>query len=108
MTTPHKYAEILRAIADGIPVQAYHPLSPEKGWQDIDTNLSFSVFLSGGVEYRIKPKPLIKKWRWVYQKDDGYLGLTASYYADQSEWVGPGGLFVQKIESTMIEVEQDD
>lgn len=57
--TPHKHADVLRAIAEGIPVQAHYPSSPEKGWQDIDTNLSFSIFLSGDVEYRIKPEEAV-------------------------------------------------
>lgn len=57
--TPHKHADILRAIAEGIPVQAYYHSSPEKGWQDIDTNMPFSIFLSGDVEYRIKPEEVV-------------------------------------------------
>ena len=105
--TPHKHADILRAIAEGIPVQAHYHSSPEKGWQDIDTNLAFSIFLSGDVEYRIKPKPKVKKWRWVYEAMDGGLKVSEIHYQGEKDWFYSMRL-IQKIESTMIEVEQND
>lgn len=42
MTTPHKCAEILRAIADGKPVQFRLTNTARKKWEDLDTKASFS------------------------------------------------------------------
>lgn len=111
MTTPHKCAEILRAIADGKPVQFRLTNTVCKEWEDLDTNASFSIFQGLAVEYRIKPKPLIKKWRWVVVEPSKTLSITNSHYSDPKDWeqkFGLGYKLLQKIDSTMIEVEQDD
>ena len=105
--TPHVHADILRAIAEGIPVQAYYHNSSENGWRDIDTNLPFSIFLSGNVEYRIKPKPKVKKWRWVCEATDGGLNVSVNHYPGDADLIYSLKL-IQKIDSTMIEVEQND
>lgn len=53
--------------------------------------------------YRIKPKAKVKKWRWVYQKDGGWLGVTSNYYHDGDN---SDLHFIQRIDSTMIEVNE--
>lgn len=111
MTTPHKCAEILRAIADGKPVQFRLTNTARKKWEDLDTSTSFSIFQGLAVEYRIKPKPLIKKWRWVITAQNGELFITEDHYSDSSDLESKfcfGYKVTQKIDSTMIEVEQDD
>ena len=50
--------------------------------------------------YRIKPKPKVKKWRWVYGEGE-YLSVTLGHYAENER-----DDLLQKIDSTMIEVEE--
>lgn len=111
MTTKHKHAKILRAIADGKPVQGRFINSSNTDWRDLDPNISFSIFIGDNVEYRIKPKPKVKKWRLVIVQPDGILSITKSHYSDYRDWeskFGSGYELLQKIDSTMIEVEKDD
>lgn len=116
--TEHKLAHILRAIADGKAVQsklkAYHPSDDrvvDLGWKDLDVSEAFSLFPTNpGMEYRIKPKPLVKKWRWVFINPfDNKMGVTATHFQSQKEFETTyGGLrLVQPVDSTMIEVEED-
>ena len=108
MTTPHKCAEVLRAIADGKPVQFRLTNSFDKEWEDLDTSASFSILQGLAVEYRIKPKPKVKKYRWVFSDSCSGLEISSEHYlADGSDWPS-GHNLIQKIDSTMIEVEQDD
>ena len=117
--TEHKLAHILRAIADGKAVQsklkAYQPSDGrvvDLGWKDLDVSEAFSLFPTNpGREYRIKPKPLVKKWRWVVkEKSTGKLVLTSLHYSSEEEYNlhANGYVAVQPINSTMIEVEEDD
>ena len=47
MTTPHKYAEILRAIADGVPATEFEFLYSNNKWVRInDDNLLFNLIKS--------------------------------------------------------------
>lgn len=112
--TEHKLAHILRAIADGQTVQVrssfYNGNETVVGkWSDIYASSPFSLFpgcLSH--EYRIKPKPKVKKYQWVVKSPDtGELMITGCHYADEEEYSRLRTMYypVQRIESTMIEVE---
>lgn len=117
--TEHKLAHILRAIADGKSVQIrcksynlYKQMVEEGPWRDLDTQDAFSIFVTNpNMEYRIKPNPLVKKWRWVVKdKSTGKLVLTSLHYSSEEEYNlhANGYVAVQLIKSTMIEVEEDD
>lgn len=116
--TEHKLAHILRAIADGKAVQAravtryLYPRGDEVGdWCDLDTSGTFSLFADfRSIEYRIKPEPLVKKWIWVVKEEStGKLSLTRSHYRSEGEldFIKGPYVAVQRIDSTMIEVEED-
>lgn len=110
MTTdlkPHPYADVLRAIADGIPVQARWS---NHDWFDFDiTRHTFHTF---GLEWRIKPKPKVKKWRWVVTdyRNTRALSVSVNYYKDLADFNTKNmhgvTVAVQQIDSTMIEVEE--
>ncbi len=51
MKTPHKHAEIIKAWADGEPIQFYY--DEEKEWKDCDLQPSWHPLNL----YRIKPEP---------------------------------------------------
>jgi hypothetical protein len=61
MTTPHKYADILRAIADGKRIQCY--LHRKQRWMDTEEHSVFNAIMLGDdnslalqpSDYRVKP-----------------------------------------------------
>ncbi len=106
----HKYAEVLRAIADGKPVEfmyegydgVWYLYSPE----------SDSFHLRDDIQWRVKPKEKVKKWRWAPQRPSGQLSLTALHYADAVEFYKFCDThqefdLVEKVSSTMIEVDAE-
>jgi hypothetical protein len=114
----HKYADVLRAIADGKPVEVrtliHDPWqSPPHFWSDwqlMDVSGNFSIF--GGsetVEHRVKPKEMVKKWRWVVHDNFGLICLTGHYYKSAEDYEKEHPLYkaLQKIDASMIEVEAD-
>ncbi len=115
--TEHKLAHILRAIADGKAVQVRAvtrypcPRGDEVGeWCHLDTSTAFSLFPDcRSVEYRIKPKTLVKKWRWVYKIPHGRMVISSGHYRSKEEFNSgfPNYKAVQPLNSTMIEVEED-
>ena len=55
------------------------------------------------------PKKLVKKWRWVFETWDGVdYRITDDHYKDSDDFKRQGftNKLVQKIDSTMIEVEE--
>lgn len=62
MSTPHKYANILRAIADGEKIQCY--LHRTQRWMDTEEHSVFNAIMLSGCQalqpsdYRIKPATL--------------------------------------------------
>jgi hypothetical protein len=50
MTSPQKYAELIKAWADGAQIQVKYETSPE--WKDI----TYPKWV-GNLEYRLKPEP---------------------------------------------------
>ena len=103
----HKYAEVLRAIADGKPVQCKRV---ESEWWDFDP-LKHAFYMSTCLAWRVKPKGKVKKWRWVakYAGSDAYMIVTASHYKDEVEFhkfeYHKNYVFVEPVQSTMIEVD---
>ena len=86
MTTKHPLAEILYAIADGKEVQQRILSCGNREWKKLDYHSAFSLGLPN-VEYRIKPKEKVKKWRWVYHdKDLDKWEVTEEFFMDSNEF----------------------
>lgn len=101
-TTPHKHAELIKLWADtGCQIQCKFPTS--EIWYDCSNNLPCWELDN---EYRVKPT-LVKKWKWVFKDSFGDLGVTDNAYAEQDfNKQYPRLTLIQKIDSTMIEVEE--
>lgn len=97
----HPLAHILKAIADGVTVQ--YKTHYTDVWTDFEPHID-SLPPSRELEWRIKPKPMVEKWRWVVKLPDGYLTLTNRYYKGTENVAME---FIQKVDSTKIEVEDD-
>jgi hypothetical protein len=86
--TPHKHAELIKKWAD--------TTHNDPSW-------------CNEFEYRIKPN-LVKKWKWVYESPEGNMIVTCLHYSSPEEFnnLNPynKGKILQKIDSTMIEVEE--
>ena len=97
--TPHKHAELIKKWADGAIIQ----LKQINGeWVDTTHN---DPSWGNEFEYRVKPT-LVKKWKWVFS-DDGVLGVTVYCYTEQEFNSNFQNLtLIQKVDSTMIEVEE--
>ena len=97
MNVPEKHRAVAHAWVDGAEVQA----KAEQGqlWLTITT-----PEFHAHQEYRIKPKPKVKKWRWVVRDGiGGELLITSDHYT-----ASDAGRFycVQKIDCTEIEVDE--
>lgn len=108
MSKKHPLAHILRAIADGVPVEFRH--SDQHPWITYDPEEHYVVIDHTQDEevWRIKPKPKVKKWRWVIEdKTTGDLLITRWHYRSEEELhlQRPAAKAIQKIDSTEIEVE---
>ena len=101
--TPHKHAELIKKWADGAIIQ----LKQINGeWVDTTHN---DPSWCNEFEYRIKPN-LVKKWKWVYENPEGNMIVTCLHYSSSEEFnnLNPynKGKILQKVDSTMIEVEE--
>ena len=106
-TNKHPLAEILYAIADGKEVQQRILSCGTPEWKKLDYHSAFSLGLPN-VEYRIKPKEKVKKWKWVFE-EDGIMDITANHYSDSDEFYEcfPSEVnLVQKIYSTEQEFDK--
>lgn len=54
---PHKYAEVIKAWADGHTVQIRNPEHGAWNWEDCDPN---NLYWGGTAEYRVKPQNVIR------------------------------------------------
>jgi hypothetical protein len=106
----HKYAEVLRAIAEGKPVQ--YKWDFDSDWCDFDP-INHKFHMGGGrLTWRVKPKEKVRKWRWVAKnvKADVDLVVTASHYKDEAEFYKTeyykNYILVAPVSSTMIEVDE--
>lgn len=102
---PHKHAELIKKWADtGCQIQYnVHALAI---WIDcVRNNPSWEP----DIEYRVKPT-LVKKWKWVYESPEGNMIVTCLHYSSSEEFnnLNPynKGKILQKVDSTMIEVEE--
>lgn len=99
------WREVLVALLRGDVVQyalKQDAENPSHLWSVVNPEKSFSVLQHCNVVYRIKPKPKVKKWLWVMPDRAGNLFITGQHYTGNE----PGFNFIQKIDSTMIEVEE--
>ena len=106
----HPLAEILRAIADGKPLEFRSKGDPD--WKPYSHHPETDVHIWGNnYEYRVKPKEPVKTWRWVAinpRYKNSYL-VTDGYYSSLEEYNErhPSGVqlkFIQKVVETEIEV----
>lgn len=101
---PHVHADLIKAWADGAIIQI---LGFDGIWIDIVSN---APLWHETRKYRIKPKPKVKKWRWVFKSAwSGDLIVTKKHYKGVEDFQvssGEENQLIQKIDSTMIEVEE--
>ncbi len=101
--TPQKHAELIKKWVDGAIIQ-YKTIYDE--WVDCKDNKPCWSDIN---EYRVKPT-LVKKWKWVYEETTGNMMVTALEYASHEEFYKRNpyvkGKILQKVESTMQEVEE--
>lgn len=98
----HPLHDILIAIAEGKTVQYLE----DPGWIDLDTEFRFEIWPVNIALWRIKPEEKVKKWRWVMKGFDGSLSITGKHYPEPGWVENPSYVPVQKVESTLIEVEE--
>lgn len=99
MSIPEKHRAVAHAWVDGAAIE-WRDATKSGAWTEIaDPNWYPNV------EYRVKPKPKVKKWRWVVHYS-GRVEISTGYLSEEE--IGRDGLLtpVQKIYSTMIEVEE--
>lgn len=104
MGQPHKHAALIKAWADGAIIEGRS--SESNCWRQIDTPIWDKEW-----EYRVKPKPKVKKWRWVAQnRKTGALDISWDVLSEDEAnkliLIVRGWVPIQKIDSTMIEVEE--
>ena len=75
----HKYAEIIKAWADGAEIQWRDPKYADSGWDDIKEPSWVTCY-----EYRIKPeekKPVVR-WLWAYKNSRNEWFLHGNYMSE--------------------------
>lgn len=98
--TPHKHAELIKKWAEGAVIQ--YKTGRYGVWTDCSGNTPYWELNN---EYRVKPT-LVKKWKWVFS-NAGVLDVTDHRYTEQEfNSVFQNLTLIQKIDSTMIEVEE--
>ena len=100
---PHVHKDVIIAYANGAEIE----FKSTEGWVKC-ANPSFYPFH----EYRVKPRPLVKKYRWVVASPvSTLLQVTEGVYASAEEFKERNTCSnmraIQKVDSTMIEVEGD-
>ena len=104
----HKYAEVLRAIADGKPVEFMYE---DGGYWHLYVPECASFHLRDDIQWRVKPKEKVKKWRWVIERDGAFL-VTDKHYHDWAEFHSASPIHeswkvLQKVDHSMIEVDAE-
>lgn len=108
--TEHRLAHILRAIADGKVVQYQTPTGG--AWTDFNPDIHSLPLNSNHLIWRIKPKPIVKKWKWLIDlnpKGTQHLHITSAYFSSK-EKVLERAMYckvLQRLEETLIEEEED-
>lgn len=76
---PHKHTELIKKWADGTEIQVKERFSTQ--WTDCKTPSWVN-----DLEYRVKPKPMIRKYRYALKFANEHLAtVTLSYYKDSEE-----------------------
>ena len=94
---PHKHAELIKKWADGAIIQWRNQ---DGRWYDVRAN---RPIWDEGIEYRVKPTKVIK-YRWIFESERGDLFLSEEYHSELAAY--KNFKVVQKVDSTMIEVEE--
>lgn len=78
-STPHRWAEVIKAWADGKTVQFRSTVIPEYGWQDYCAGQGgFGPWYSAETyEWRIKPE---SQTAWVALSRDGFTPAMKCFY----------------------------
>jgi len=56
--------------------------------------------------YKPKPKRMVKKWRWLYKKADGFVGVTEEHYKSIEDAGRHYAGLIQKLPDTEQMVEE--
>lgn len=95
----HKHADLIIAWANGAEIEYFSKIFNE--WGSCANPLWFNEDA-----YRIKPKK-VEKWKWVLQNDDSELYISCEFYSiEESVKFQHDLVFIQKIDSTKITVEE--
>lgn len=97
-TTPHKHAELIKKWADGAIIQ--YKDWPSGEWVTCDENRPAWI---ENAEYRVKPTK-VTKFRWVFESALGDLFISEDHYSELEAY--KKFKVIQKVYSTMIEVEE--
>lgn len=102
---PHVHAALIKAWADGARIQC--DVSGRGGWVDCPTPSWLNEVI-----YRIKPKPQVKKYRWVYFfiQEPTRWKITEGHYQNKEEVmkkIGSQYMVLDLISYSMIEVEDE-
>lgn len=100
----HKHYDVIIAYANGAEIQY---LIVDEVWKDTKNPLFYE-----DVEYRVKPKPKVKKWRWVMwcakEPLDSRISSRPASTAEEAEFYHPKGYkAIYAIPESMVEVEED-
>lgn len=95
---PHKHAELIKKWADGAIIQYKDWARGE--WVTCTEN---KPTWNEQSEYRVKPVK-VNKWRWVCEFTNYQLFVTEDHYSELEAYKNFN--VIQKIDSTMIEVEE--
>lgn len=107
MGQPHKHAALIKAWADGAEIELKITYAGSIKW----VALPDIGIWHESEEYRIKPIPKVKKWRWAYKhKGLSDIEATNGYYEDERSAEGAATTtrcgrpqWVQKLIHTEIE-----
>lgn len=99
---PHKHAALIKAWADGAEIQVLNHFNT---WETIQIPMWNPM-----AQYRIKPKPLVKKYLFAFARRDTVSLSTPFWYKDLEEFLqfGQAGPFdwIERIDASVIEVEE--
>lgn len=107
MAQPRKHADLIKAWADGAEIEFYSEIS--QSWEYCK-----DPTWRGDREYRVKPKPKVKKWLWVakHRVTSRYSAISGNHFANNieyHEWAKSPDFqwdLYQKIDGTEIEVDE--
>lgn len=92
---PEKHREVAHAWVDGAVIEV-SPKGKNNWWVVNDPEFH------EGQDYRVRPKPKVKKWRWVRESIYDGLAITQSHHSEERAYHFG---YLQKIDSTLIEVD---